>query len=101
MRVLVKAEAAAGLRRQLHHNAARREILLQRLPPEGLSRRQVIRRNRSLAWLAAARHMSAMSTTAKTPKPLRMSRKAELVPEARLEEWYALAIQRRSRRRNW
>jgi hypothetical protein len=34
-----------------------------------------------------------MSTTAKTPKPLRMSRKAELVPEARLEEWYALAIQ--------
>src|SRR5712671_671671 len=34
-----------------------------------------------------------MSTAAKTPKPLRMSRKVELVPEARLEEWYALAIQ--------
>jgi len=35
-----------------------------------------------------------MSTaTAKPPKPLRMNQEAELVPEERLEEWHALAIQ--------
>jgi DNA-binding Lrp family transcriptional regulator len=37
--------------------------------------------------------MIAMGTAIKSPKPLQLSQKAELVPEARLEEWRALALQ--------